>query len=132
MLAFSVNPKSSLVAAPRKDVYAHSGKRKVPPWWKTALLRRGNWRALPRQPLQTSQSAQTLKRRLGYVSLKLACVQDALTKSGTITFAKAKLVVQITQLKLLCEINLDALAFRDSWLIKPNEDRPHLADNKSD
>ena len=80
-----------------------------------ALARRGNWRALPRQPLQTSQGAQTLKRRLGYVSLKLACVQDALTKSGTITFAKAKLVVQITQLKLLCEINLDALAFRDVW-----------------
>ena len=97
-----------------------------------ALARRGNWRAAPRRALQTSQGAQTLKRRLGFVSLKLACVQDALTKSGTITFAKAKLIVQITQLKLLCEINLDALAFRDSWLIKPNEDRPHLADNKSD
>jgi len=53
-----------------------------------------------------------------------------ITKSDTKLLLTAKLVVQITQLKLLCEINLDALAFRDSWLIKPNEAKLHLAKAK--
>ena len=108
-------PKARGFAAPCKAFTHTPGNGKSLRGGKRlASLRQLEGRSAPLPPnLPRLVHAQTPRVALCHSS-SLA-YKMIITKSDTKLLLTAKLVVQITQLKLLCEINLDALAFRDVW-----------------